>query len=303
MNPLVSIVIPAYNRAAKLSVAVKSIQAQTYTDWEIIIADDGSQDETEEVVQNLIIADGRIRYVRHQSNRGAQAARNSGIIAARGQWIAFLDSDDEWLPESLELRIRRLLDQGASVVYSGALIQHYGKPLETYHLPEWNGRIYAKVIAREGPMFQSMIVSKEALETIGYLDENIVAYQEWDTSIRLARHFAFAFEPAATFIYDYTCKDSISRDSLRAGRGYEQILAKVFWDALFLCGPSTIAYHYERIANWFKEGGDMAKWRRYHRRAQMWKVISPRDVLGKTRSLLRRNGRSFKIMGNNKTIC
>ncbi len=285
-EPLVSVVVPAYNRAQKLEAAIKSIQAQTYSNLEVIIADDGSQDDTKAVVQRLMAGDSRVRYVHHEINQGAQAARNTGIRAAKGEWIAFLDSDDAWLPESLRLRVDRALAENVDVIYSGAMIRYEGKSPEVYHLPEWRGNIYTKVISREGPMFQSLLVRKAALEKIGLLDENITAYQEWDTAIRLAKHYQFGFEPEPTFIYDYTSKDAISRDCVRAGRGYEQILKKIFWDALWTSGPGTIAFHYERMANWFKDGGDSDSWRRYQGRAKLWKLLSPRDVLGKLRGLL-----------------
>ena len=285
-QPLVSVVIPAYNRAQKLEAAVKSIQAQTYANWEAIIADDGSKDDTQEVVQRLMAADKRIRYIRHETNRGAQAARNSGIKAAQGEWIAFLDSDDTWLTESLQRRLNVALRQGVSVVHSGAYIVHSDNPREIYHVPKWSGWIYKQVLGQEGPTFPTLLVKKEALARIGYLDEKIVAYQEWDTAIRLAKYYQFGFEPEPTFIYDYTSKDAISRDCVRAGRGYEQIFEKIFWDALWTSGPGTIAFHYERMANWFKDGGDTDNWRRYQNRSKLWKLLSPRDVLGKIRSFL-----------------
>src|SRR5882757_6850477 len=104
MDTLVSIVIPAYNRAHKLPEALKSIQAQSYSNWEVIVVDDGSKDDTAEVMRTLIAQDSRIHFIQQQTNKGAQAARNAGIHAAKGEWVAFLDSDDQWLPESLKLR-------------------------------------------------------------------------------------------------------------------------------------------------------------------------------------------------------
>src|SRR5215217_3652483 len=96
-DPLISVVIPAYNRAATIEDCLRSVQAQTYQKWEVIVADDGSGDATVEIVKRLAREDARIRLVRHERNRGAQAARNSGIHAAKGSWIAFLDSDDQFL--------------------------------------------------------------------------------------------------------------------------------------------------------------------------------------------------------------
>jgi glycosyltransferase involved in cell wall biosynthesis len=97
----VSVVIPTYNRAQYVTKAIESVLAQTYTDYEIIVVDDGSTDDTLGVLQAYA---GRIRVIR-QENAGPSAARNAGIEAARGRWIAFLDSDDEWLPRKLAVQM------------------------------------------------------------------------------------------------------------------------------------------------------------------------------------------------------
>jgi len=97
---LVTIVIPTYNRGYILSRAIKSVLNQTYQNMEIIIVDDGSKDNTEEVVKKF--TDTRIQYIRHSENRGLSAARNTGIKNSKSDFVAFLDSDDEYLPEKIE---------------------------------------------------------------------------------------------------------------------------------------------------------------------------------------------------------
>src|SRR5512138_1185650 len=96
-TPLVSVVIPTYNRAPLLERAIHSVLSQTYTNLEVIVIDDASTDDTQDRIKNLQLADIRIQYIRHDRNRGSQAARNTGIHAAKGKYVAFLDSDDEWL--------------------------------------------------------------------------------------------------------------------------------------------------------------------------------------------------------------
>jgi len=105
MNPKVSVVIPTYNRAAKVRKGIESVLAQTFTDLEIIVVDDGSADDTGKVMAEVF--GDRIRYF-YQANQGASAARNKGIAEARGEWIAFLDSDDEWERDKLEWQFRAL---------------------------------------------------------------------------------------------------------------------------------------------------------------------------------------------------
>lgn len=108
-RPLVSVVIPVFNRTASLVGAIQSVQAQTLADWELMIVDDGSSEPLDLLVKT--IDDPRIRLLRHSSNRGVSAARNTGMDAANGQLVAFLDSDDEWLPGKLLAQSRLIAQQ------------------------------------------------------------------------------------------------------------------------------------------------------------------------------------------------
>lgn len=105
MNPKVSVIIPTYNRAKKVGYAIDSALSQTFSDLEVIVVDDGSSDDTGRVLQRAY--GGRIRYFA-QTNQGASAARNKGLAEARGEWIAFLDSDDRWEKEKLERQFEAL---------------------------------------------------------------------------------------------------------------------------------------------------------------------------------------------------
>ncbi|TLN28536.1 glycosyltransferase family 2 protein, partial [bacterium] len=100
--PRVSVIIPSYNRADMVMDAVNSVLRQTFADWELIVVDDGSQDNTREVI--AAVRDERVRYI-YQDNQGLPGARNSGIRAARGEYVAFLDSDDVFLPHKLAVQV------------------------------------------------------------------------------------------------------------------------------------------------------------------------------------------------------
>ena len=103
MNELVSIIMPSYNTGRFIAESIESVLAQTYPDWELIIVDDCSTDNTDEIVASF--HDDRIRYLKNEKNSGAATSRNRALREAKGKWIAFLDSDDLWLPEKLEKQI------------------------------------------------------------------------------------------------------------------------------------------------------------------------------------------------------
>lgn len=103
--PQVSIITPTYNCARFIEETIKSVQAQTFTDWEMIISDDCSTDNTKEVIAPYLASDSRIKYICNDKNSGAAITRNNALRIASGRWIAFLDSDDLWLPEKLEMQI------------------------------------------------------------------------------------------------------------------------------------------------------------------------------------------------------
>ena len=106
---LVSIIMPAYNAEKTIKKSIESVQAQSFTDWELLITDDGSTDKTRDIVLTLANADGRIKYLVNKGASGAWSARNNSINAAKGTYIAFLDSDDTWLPEKLTLQINAMV--------------------------------------------------------------------------------------------------------------------------------------------------------------------------------------------------
>lgn len=282
---LVTIIIPAFNRANKIVDALESILSQTYLNWEAVVIDDGSTDNTKEVVQRICKKDDRVKLICHGINKGAQAARNTGIKAASGEWIAFLDSDDQWLPESLTLRFNAIGHENIKVVHSDAYIQFEGKPLQRCNLPALQGNVYAKLLAKDGPMFPVLLVKKESLEQIGYLDERIKAFQEWDTCIRLAKYFPFTFVNEPTFIYDYRTSDAISRNAIRNGLGYEQNIFKHCSNILRYAGAGALSYHYGVASRWYREGHDQINARRCAAISLFFKFLSIKLLFFKIKQL------------------
>src|SRR5215471_7855638 len=142
--PKVSVIIPTHNRAEFLRSAITSVLNQTYQDFEIIVVDDASTDKTPEVVASF--HDGKIKYIRHDANKGDAGSRNTGIRNSSGDFLAFLDDDDEWLPEKLQMQVGLLRNSRVKVggVYTGSL-----------RIDKTTGKILAIDIAgKRGDLFQ-----------------------------------------------------------------------------------------------------------------------------------------------------
>lgn len=117
MNSMISIIMPSYNTANYIEASIESVRHQTYENWELIIVDDCSTDDTDEVVRPFL-SDRRIRYLKNEQNSGAAISRNRALREAKGKWIAFLDSDDLWLPEKLEKQVAFMEQNGYHFSYT-----------------------------------------------------------------------------------------------------------------------------------------------------------------------------------------
>ncbi|MBN1516869.1 glycosyltransferase family 2 protein [Candidatus Sumerlaeota bacterium] len=184
-NPSVSVVLCAYNRAKLLTRAVRSVLAQSVEDWELIIVDDGSTDETRETARPFVLADRRILYLL-QAHRGLSAARNAGIAASRGEWITFLDSDDEYLPEHLERRLELVRAEPEAVfLHGGAEI--VAAQESDFYVPDAEDptrMIHLSKCAIGATFFARPQVFREA----GGFDESLDYAMDFDLLKRILRH-------------------------------------------------------------------------------------------------------------------
>ncbi len=121
-SPLVSVIMPAYNSAGFISEAIGSVLQQTYPHWELIVIDDASTDTTVSIVDFLVEKDPRISLIKNNKNEGPGSSRNAGIQAAKGDFIAFLDSDDLWLPEKLEIQLQFMKENNLKMCFSSYLL-------------------------------------------------------------------------------------------------------------------------------------------------------------------------------------
>lgn len=116
-NKIVSVIMPAYNASATIEQSIRSVMAQTYTEWELIVVDDGSADDTCDVVRRLMAEDSRIQLVQNPENKGVSHTRNRGLDLCRGDYVALLDCDDVWFSKKLEKQLVLATESGADVVY------------------------------------------------------------------------------------------------------------------------------------------------------------------------------------------
>ncbi len=202
-TPLVSVIIPAYNSARFIDDTLQSVYRQTYKNWEIILIDDGSTDDTKAALASHM---GRIRYY-FQQNRGTAAARNLGLQKARGELVAFLDDDDLWLPEKLNLQVRALhtwpdcglvFTDGKTFTESGirrdsvisrrlaGWMNQYGTP-DPMVVKGWLAR--ALFLTNEIASASSVMLPKHCLESVGGFDERIRITDDYDLWLRVAQRY------------------------------------------------------------------------------------------------------------------
>lgn len=229
--PRVSVVIPAYNRAQTIERCLLSVCRQTVPAYEIVVVDDASSDDTCEIVERLAQTHGNIVLYRLAKRSGAQAARNHGIKKAKGDWIAFQDSDDEWVENKLELQLLEVDKYGHDpylVVHGDAWrCDGITGEREYWRIPRMEGNTPVRTLLRSpGPLFPAFLTSKTALEKIGYLDESVPSYQEWDAAIRLAAVCRFIHLREPLFVYHLHGGDTISKDMARDLDGYRYIVNK-----------------------------------------------------------------------------
>lgn len=258
----ISVVIPTYNREKTIRRCLDSIICQTCPAFEIIVVDDGSTDRTLEIIERDY--SNEVTLVR-QEHQGAQAARNAGIRMAKGEYIAFLDSDDEWLPYKLEIQVKELQKNPNAVICGDGyreiewseevpkLYRLSGKinnlsddeGRKPYKMPGKSGDVYKSMLKESFCMFQALLVSKENLYKIGLLDEKVPSYQEWDTAIRLAKEFRFIYIHKPLFVYHLHDGDTISKNIKRDIDGWEYICEKFKYEILSQLGSKVLTQKYK----------------------------------------------------------
>jgi GalNAc5-diNAcBac-PP-undecaprenol beta-1,3-glucosyltransferase len=190
-NRLVSVIIPTFKRAEFIPRVIENVRRQTHANIEILVIDDGSPDHTSSVVN--AIPDSRIRYIRHETNKGVSAARNTGIREARGEYIAFIDDDDMWSEDKLEKQLKAL--NTYDVVVCAAIAD--GLPLRMHKRPD-----ITHDDLRKGGFAPSSLVGKAHVFRDVMFDENLRQGEDWDMFIRIAQRYSIGWVEGNLLIYN-----------------------------------------------------------------------------------------------------
>jgi len=229
-EPKVTVVIPTYNRSDLLPRAIKSIQNQTYQNYELLVVDDASTDNTDELMEQFI--SDKIKYIKLDENVGQCIARNKASEKATGEYIGFLDSDDEWLPEKIEKQIKLFQNspvENVGAVYCGFIEKdEVLNKTEVINRDNLRGHIYDRFLSGFCPSTTSMfLVKTEAFRKVNGFDEYLITFVDYDLWLRISKAgygFDYVDEP---LIVKYEHQgDQMAKNLDKRLKGLSQFLGK-----------------------------------------------------------------------------
>jgi glycosyltransferase involved in cell wall biosynthesis len=207
--PLVSVIMPCFNHARYVEESIKSVLNQTERDLELILVDDGSTDGSPEVIEATSAGNGRVKPLYHPTNQGASHSRNDGLNHATGEYVAFCDADDLWLPEKLEKQLELFSRfPVVDIAYSDTkIINSAGEETgalfsDRFPVPgSGNGNLFYDLCVRNFINMQSALVRRKAIHPENYFDPNIRWVEDWLFWIKLARNTSFIYSPEPLGLY------------------------------------------------------------------------------------------------------
>ena len=226
-NPQVSVVIPTFNRASRLTEAIESVRAQTFRSWELVIVDDGSTDETGVAVK--AVTDPRVRYI-PVAHRGVSAARNAGIGMTRAPWVCFLDSDDRWTPRKLERQLAVLETEPEwKAIYTNEIWYRRGRRVnQRKKHQKHSGWIFRHCLPLCIISPSSVMLDRELFSAIGRFDESFLICEDYELWLRLAARYPVRFldEPLIEKVGGH--EDQLSHSTWGLDRFRVRALLKIF---------------------------------------------------------------------------
>ncbi len=221
-RPRVSVIMPTYNRPAETERAIRSVLDQSFADFELLVIDDASTDETAE--RSAAIADPRLEVIRLSNNGGVARARNVGLRRAKGSYLACLDSDDRWLPDKLARQVERLdqAEDDVAMIYCGMKIQREAGSEEIVE-PAWRGDLEETMLRQNviQPGGSGPLMRRQVLAGIGFFDPELPAIEDWDYWLRVAQLYRIDVVSEPLCIYDDTQPDGEDRRSRHVRRNLD----------------------------------------------------------------------------------
>ncbi|MDB8711938.1 glycosyltransferase family 2 protein [Mediterraneibacter gnavus] len=227
---MISVVIPTYNRAKTIKDAVGSVLCQTYSDLEVIIVDDASTDETEDIIKE--IPDSRIKYIKLENNSGACNARNMGALAARGEYVAFQDSDDQWNKNKLEKQYRFMRDNKLDFCFCGMTRIMLEDPNKSYYYPNIDmddqKSYFEQLLYLNRVGTQTIMCKRSCFEQVQF-DTSLERFQDWDYALQIAKKFNMGYL-RESLVDSYIQQDSISKNAFANKKAWRALYDKYIDD-------------------------------------------------------------------------
>lgn len=264
MTPKVSVIIRTYNRASLIERAIQSVLKQSFPDFEIIVADDGSTDQTADMVNKIALIDSRINFFSQVHGGVPGRPLNLGLKHCRGRYVAILDSDDEWLPTKLEKQIKLLESAGPSIGFVSCqtiMIGSDGTKQEK-KTSQTETPLELALMRRFPFAFSSILAKKAVFDDIGPVDENYKIMDDWDWHIRVAVKYNFGMvnEPLC-YYYIHNSNISFDQDYSRQTADLTYLLNKHL--VLFKQHPKILEHQFITLASYQAKAGHLPKARIY----------------------------------------
>lgn len=281
MNELVSVIIPTYRRPQALTKAIESVKKQTYSCWEIIVVDDNEPLGIDRGLTTEIMKqydnDQRVQYVCHDKNKGACKARNTGLDAAKGEFVAFLDDDDLWVETKLEVQVAALSHSDDQICYSDMYQEYRG--LRRYFTCVDDSNLYMSLLKQGfGICTSALLISTQAMRSVGGFDNNLPSMQDYDLLLRLTKKYT-AIRIAKPLLTYQLADDGISCNPVTKANGHYAIIKKYKAEYKRLGLSKGLSRQFESLADFELRSNNRFKSIKYYIRALILSRFSFRVII------------------------
>ncbi|MCK9368409.1 glycosyltransferase family 2 protein [Candidatus Dojkabacteria bacterium] len=279
--PLVSVITTTYNGEKTIKRALRSILEQSYPNIELIVVDDGSTDNTAKAVES--IKDKRIQLVRHKINRNGAAGRNTGIKASKGEYVAFLDDDDEWFPNKLKVQIADLQRRDQNI-WKASVTSHYKQEGNCWNkiLINKEGDLTKEILLMEISLSAgaSLLIHKSAINKIGLFDEKYLRHQDQEYLLRYLREYKLAVvQEPLTKVYGHAVRIAGSGGVAKVDRLVEvkNLFLSDFKNDIEKLGPKIAkkiyARHWLQVARFYSAAGAAKRTLQYLKKSLSYALL------------------------------